>query len=339
MPAEPPPARLFGKVGAVRGIEVELAGEASIGRHPDNAVVVARPEVSGRHARIAWDPAAGGYYLEDLGSRNATVLDGLPVSGRERLGRLHVITLAGHDLIYHGPELAAAARKPAPRAAAGPPAPDTGLEGTMVEQAPPALPGALGKVAADKPGHTLIEHETPPPPATFGVQESGEADEDTVPRRTLVEGELPPLLPTFADASPERPAAAPQAPAERAQPSGSKQPAESTPTPPALALRLLNFGRVRDLPLVEGDNRIGRGTDVEVQIASADVSRLHAVVTVAGGRATLRDAGSRNHTYLAGEPLAAGAEAELEPGAALRFGTVEAELVAGGEPAGERAGD
>jgi hypothetical protein len=203
----------------------------------------------------------------------------------------------------------------------------------MVEQAPPALPGALGKVAADKPGHTLIEHETPPPPATFGVQESGEADEDTVPRRTLVEGELPPLLPTFADASPERPAAVPQVPAEHVDS------AESTPTPPALALRLLNFGRVRDLPLVEGDNRIGRGTDVEVQIASADVSRLHAVVTVAGGRATLRDAGSRNHTYLAGEPLAAGAEAELEPGAALRFGTVEAELVAGGEPAGERAGD
>jgi pSer/pThr/pTyr-binding forkhead associated (FHA) protein len=261
MPAEPPPARLFGTVGAVRGIEVELAGEASIGRHPDNAVVVARPEVSGRHARIAWDPEAGGYFLEDLGSRNGTVLDGLPVSGRERLGRLHVVTLAGHDLIYHGPELTAAARKPvnrpAPRAAAGPPAPNTGLEGTMVEQAPPALPGALGKVAADKPGHTLIEHETPPPPATFGVQESGEADEDTVPRRTLVEGELPPLLPTFADASPERPAAVPQVPAEHVDS------AESTPTPPALALRLLNFGRVRDLPLVEGDNRIGRGTDVE----------------------------------------------------------------------------
>lgn len=326
MPADPPPARLFGKVGAVRGIDVELTGEASIGRHPDNAVVVPRPEVSSRHARVAWDPEAAGYFLEDLGSRNGTALDGLPVTGRERLGRLHVVTLAGHDLIYHGPELAAAASGPAPRPAAGPPAPPTGLEGTMVEQAPPALPEALGEAPAAPPGHTLIEHDPAPMPAAFGGQESGEAGEETageiaeeaVPRRTLVEGELPPLLPTFADSPPA------------AQP--------SVASPRALALRLLNFGRVRDLPLAEGDNRIGRGTDVEVQIPSADVSRLHAVVTVSGGRATLRDAGSRNHTYLAGRPLAAGAEAEVGPGAALRFGTVEAELVAGGGPAGERAG-
>jgi FHA domain len=45
-----------------------------IGREPDNDVVVDLPTVSGHHARLVWEGAAGEAVLEDLGSSNGTSL-------------------------------------------------------------------------------------------------------------------------------------------------------------------------------------------------------------------------------------------------------------------------
>ncbi|QDT15450.1 SpoIIE family protein phosphatase [Alienimonas californiensis] len=59
----------------------------TIGRYPDCEVTLDIPTVSRRHARITRGNAAegGGFYLEDLGSRNATLLRGEPVRGRVKL--------------------------------------------------------------------------------------------------------------------------------------------------------------------------------------------------------------------------------------------------------------
>ena len=68
--------------------------QATIGRSADNTVVIEDPSISGKHAQIVYDPKEKCYFLEDLESLNGTELDGTRVRDRERLGRLHVITLA-----------------------------------------------------------------------------------------------------------------------------------------------------------------------------------------------------------------------------------------------------
>ncbi|MYN63758.1 MAG: FHA domain-containing protein [Acidobacteria bacterium] len=94
-------ANFFCKTGALAGANYEIGEHATIGRGQDNTVVLTDDVVSTSHARIAFDSAAAGYYLEDLGSTNGTRLDGVPVSGRQRLGDLHVVTFGEqHDFIF-----------------------------------------------------------------------------------------------------------------------------------------------------------------------------------------------------------------------------------------------
>ena len=94
-------ARFFCRTGALAGAEHRIGDEATIGRGAENTIVTPAGVVSSRHARIVFDPAAGAYVLEDLHSRNGTLLDGAPVAGRVRLGGLHVITLGWqHDFIF-----------------------------------------------------------------------------------------------------------------------------------------------------------------------------------------------------------------------------------------------
>ncbi|WP_145943891.1 SpoIIE family protein phosphatase [Fuerstiella marisgermanici] len=54
-----------------------------IGRHEDCDVVVESPAVSRRHAQI--DCEDGNYFIEDLGSRNGTMVNGTVIVGRKRL--------------------------------------------------------------------------------------------------------------------------------------------------------------------------------------------------------------------------------------------------------------
>jgi DNA-binding winged helix-turn-helix (wHTH) protein len=59
------------------------------------------------------------------------------------------------------------------------------------------------------------------------------------------------------------------------------------------------WGR-RVLPLVEGQNVIGRDEDTALRIDVPGISRRHALIRVRGGEATLEDLGSKNGTYLRG---------------------------------------
>ena len=56
------------------GMVFDLTADSTIGASPDNQVTVSDPFISGHHARLRYDGSA--WWLEDLGSRNGTVLNG-----------------------------------------------------------------------------------------------------------------------------------------------------------------------------------------------------------------------------------------------------------------------
>jgi pSer/pThr/pTyr-binding forkhead associated (FHA) protein len=76
-----------------------LAGEVTIGRDPRSVVALADDGVSGHHARITAND--GGTWLEDLGSRNGTNLEGVRVPPNQR------IPLVGGERMTIGPYLLA----------------------------------------------------------------------------------------------------------------------------------------------------------------------------------------------------------------------------------------
>jgi len=87
-------AKFFCKTGLLAGTKYVIDREARIGKDADNHIVLDTKIVSGQHARIFFDDKEQSYFLKDLQSRNGTRLDGLRVTEAERLGDLHVITLA-----------------------------------------------------------------------------------------------------------------------------------------------------------------------------------------------------------------------------------------------------
>ncbi len=89
-------ARLLCKTGKLEGLEFSLGEETTVGRRRSSDAVVDAPGVSGTHATIRWSEEGGRYELEDLGSTNGTLLDGVPAQGIEPLGTLHVITFGRH---------------------------------------------------------------------------------------------------------------------------------------------------------------------------------------------------------------------------------------------------
>ena len=80
---------------------------------------------------------------------------------------------------------------------------------------------------------------------------------------------------------------------------------------------VLQWG-LRQVPLAPGENVIGRAADALISVASPKVSRRHARILVAEGRATLEDLESKNGTYL-GERRIAGPQ-ELKHGDRISIG-------------------
>ena len=76
----------------------------------------------------------------------------------------------------------------------------------------------------------------------------------------------------------------------------------------------------RQIPLSPGDNVLGRAPDAEVWIDAAGVSRHHARICLEGSDATVEDLGSKNGTFLRGQPVTA--RASLTDGDQIRLGSV-----------------
>ncbi|MGW5521823.1 FHA domain-containing protein [Gordonia sp. NPDC003950] len=75
---------------------ISLAGAQTIGRTPDNDIVVSDVLASRRHARVLTQP--DGLYIEDLGSVNGTYVNGQRVS-RARLTDGNVVTIGNSDFV------------------------------------------------------------------------------------------------------------------------------------------------------------------------------------------------------------------------------------------------
>jgi FHA domain/Transcriptional regulatory protein, C terminal len=87
---------------------------------------------------------------------------------------------------------------------------------------------------------------------------------------------------------------------------GEASPETASEAAPPAACRLVWADR--QIPLLEGENVLGRASDARVVIDLARVSRHHARIVIAGDRAVLEDMGSKNGTSLRGQPLASPAE-------------------------------
>ncbi len=70
----------------------------TMGRAPDNDLVLEGDGVSRRHASISFD--GKGYLVEDLGSKNGTRVNGKPLAGRHALVHGDVVALPGWSLKF-----------------------------------------------------------------------------------------------------------------------------------------------------------------------------------------------------------------------------------------------
>ena len=84
--------------------------EVTIGRLPDNAIIIDNPAVSGHHARIVRE--GDGYVLEDLRSKNGTYVNQKHVI-RHVLEDRDVVLVGKHKLVFSGATaMAGASEKP-----------------------------------------------------------------------------------------------------------------------------------------------------------------------------------------------------------------------------------
>ena len=289
-------ARLVGKPGEGNNRTKIFAfeEEVTLGRSDRNSFVVQDSSVSGEHARIRFDEQEKAYVLEDLNSLNGTQLDGTKVRGPEPLGRLHVITLARElDFIFQDLEPSGEVQPSAVKPAAAKPAAEQ-------PSAPPAAKEKPATVAPapDEPpaGDTIIDEHGFKLPQGLGDADPGEGTR-------IEEGGF--KLPTgLGDAQA-------QAPAKESR---------------GFRLEILLFSKSYDLK--EGDTIVGRSENADIRINMPDVSGRHAVISVVGGKVTVRDNDSSNKTYVGGREI--GSEpVEVAPDTDLMFGGVQARLVRG----------
>jgi DNA-binding winged helix-turn-helix (wHTH) protein len=86
------------------------------------------------------------------------------------------------------------------------------------------------------------------------------------------------------------------------------------------AVRCWLFWDSRQIALIEGDNLIGRAQDAAVWVDARGISRHHARIRLDGQVATIEDLGSKNGTYVAGQPVTA--PMRLADGDEIRLGSV-----------------
>jgi len=95
------PARLIAIAGSQAGRKFKIGDYAVIGRSGDASVTLEDPEVSRNHARVSKSDL-GAYLLEDLGSKNGTQVNGLPIT-RHLLSFGDKIQVGPHVMLLFAP--------------------------------------------------------------------------------------------------------------------------------------------------------------------------------------------------------------------------------------------
>lgn len=158
------PLQIVALSGPLTGRTFPLgATPLSLGRTPENSVVIASPMASRRHAELR--PEGDGYVLYDLGSSNGTLVNGQRVNSY-RLQPGDVITIGDESFRYDAPAMdktliATPMAAPPTQAAGGmapPPyaAPHPGAQGAQAPLPPVSGPGIAPPPAARSGSRTPI---------------------------------------------------------------------------------------------------------------------------------------------------------------------------------------
>jgi pSer/pThr/pTyr-binding forkhead associated (FHA) protein len=94
-------------------------------------------------------------------------------------------------------------------------------------------------------------------------------------------------------------------------------------TGPAAVRAEINYLLVspsRQITLAPGENLVGRDPQAAVWLDAPGISRHHARVTIDGGHVTVEDLGSKNGTYVRGDPVTE--PTSLADGDEIRFGSL-----------------
>ena len=296
-------ARLFCKTGQLAGATYDIQDEATIGKSSENSIHLYPGPISGRHARIYFDKKANAYFLEDLRSRNGTRVDGIRVTGKERLGNLSVITLANSfDLIFQVLDATARAKS---------------------VQQPIQQPKQTTQPKPESKTEVGVDFVPPPP-----IQQTPPPKEKTKvdAGKTMIGGDFLPLpqinQPTPVIGQKTVISNAVFLPPNLSQP---QSPVQSV----SAGVLMLEFkdikGQPRSFTLKEGENTLGRAETCEVAIEDASLSRNHAVITVRGNKVFVKDLGSKNHTFIDNKKIVG--DVEVQPGTEIIFGLLDAMLV------------
>ena len=276
-------AHLFSKTGAVAGTDYVLDDEVIIGRDQHCDLVLHPHSISGRHARIYFDSEKKTYFIEDMGSKNGTLVDKVAVTQPTPLEDLHVLTLAkGIDLIFQVSENKIRRSSGTREMAAAPP--HTELQSQFA--APPSL-------------------HTPPTPS---------AEDKTTFRKGFD------ALPSF-DTSKEAPAQAKDDAPEDDETVLRDTPLAQERIAMSFAPKLIvqrADGSVKEFILKPGINVIGRQSSCDIQVTDDYISGRHARIVIKNEKILIEDLGSRNKTFIDDKEIKT--PVEIEAGATIRFG-------------------
>lgn len=97
----PPPAHLL-RLDGEKPAGFKLSASSLVGRAADNAIRLDDPLVSAYHARLSF--VGGQWIVEDLGSRNGTQINDLPVEGPVVLATGDILRIGGIELRFSSTE-------------------------------------------------------------------------------------------------------------------------------------------------------------------------------------------------------------------------------------------
>ena len=276
-------ARLFSKTGAVAGTDYVMENEAIIGRDSHCDLVLHPHSISSRHARIYFEPEKQTYIIEDLGSKNGTLVDKVAVTQPTPLEDLHVLTLAkGIDLVFQA------------------------FEGKVSKS-------SGTRELGNAPLHTELQSQFAAPPSLQSPPESPVEDKTTFRKGFDA-------LPAF-DASTEAPERVPEEDDTvlREPPPPPVKGGIAMSFAPKMIVQRAD-GSVKEFTLKPGVNVIGRLSSCDIQIADDYISGRHARIIIKNEKILVEDLGSRNKTFIDNKEI--NAPVEVEAGATIRFGPI-----------------
>jgi pSer/pThr/pTyr-binding forkhead associated (FHA) protein len=339
-------AKLFCKTGLLSGIKHEIARAATIGKDASNDIVVESKIVSGRHARLFFDEQEKSYFLEDLRSRNGTKLDGIPVAEREKLGDLHVITLANKlDFIFQIVDEASAPKiekdiQPPPSAGRQDKAEKT-RAAKEVFPAPPTIREISAPAAPPAIDRTVVAAEVTPFPELRPAEKEASKPAPRADTQKTMAGSPAVAMPRFTETSGPKDRRRAETSVDDKTLVGTALPPvpdfqmekETRPEPKTKSTRAIFFLEIKraghepqTFELREGENVVGRLMECDICIDDPSLSRRHAVVIVKAGKVMVKDLNSKNRTFVGNKEIA-DAEVEIKLDAGLKFGAVEAQLI------------